>query len=80
MGPRHPFDVLALLVRQVFGTQLANTAKTREQEARDANRPVDVRDVEGRPLRPQTHVLGCHPLGDHLQVEVSSGQHDILVR
>ena len=57
---------------------MAHAAKTREQEARDANRPVDVRDVEGRPLRPQAHVLGRHLLGDHLQVEVGGGQHDVL--
>ena len=78
LGPRHPFEVLALLVRQVFRAQLAHAAKTRQQEAREANGPVGVRDVEGRPLHPQAHVLGRQPLGDHLQVEVGGGQHDIL--
>ena len=60
------------------GSQLAHAAKTHEQQAREANGPVGVRDVEGRPLRPQAHVLGRHPLGDHLQVEVGGGQHDVL--
>ena len=42
LRPRHPFEVLALLVRQVFRPQLANTGQTREQEGREANRLIDV--------------------------------------
>ena len=75
---RHPFKVLALLVRQVFGLQLANAAQTHEQAPREANRFIDVRDVDSRPLRPQAYILGRQPLSDHLQVEVSGGQHDVL--
>ena len=69
----------ALLVRQVFRPQLANTGQTREQEGREPDRLIDVRDVDGRPLRPQADVLGRQPLGDHLQIEVGGGSTTFLM-
>src|SRR5688572_31218422 len=78
LRPRYLLEVMALLVRQVLRPQLTYAAQTKKQVAREPNRLIVLRDVDGRPFHPQAHVLGSDPLGDHLQVEIGGGQHDIL--
>jgi phosphoenolpyruvate synthase/pyruvate phosphate dikinase len=72
-APQDTEWALALLVCQILRLHLAHTAQTDEQAAREAQGPVAGRDVDGRLVYLQAHLLGSEPLSGHFHVEVRGG-------